>query len=307
MALEAVKQVLDIIGGREPVYTPWEPVHNRPVMEALAKRGLVNFELDWNSVPDGAVVLFPAHGAPPSFHQLAHCRRFLVIDVTCKLVHNVYDSARQAEQNGHHILYIGGRKDHPEAVGVIGQVNPENITLITTPDDVDRLPDIDRPIVALCQTTLSTKGIGEIAQRLRNRFPAIKAQGRLNICYATDNRQAALDEMLPFVDALVVVGSTNISHNSSELLKKALAHQIPGYSLDTPDQFQATWLEDVTRLGLTSGASVPEGLLNAVLGHIISFNPTARVKEWPQVRPEKLTTTFKLPQEQIDTLRARYR
>lgn len=304
MAIEATDQVLDIVGGREEVYIPWGIIHNRPVMTAYEKRGVVNFNLDWSKLPDGSIVINPAHGAPPSFFKAAALKNCFVVDVTCQFVNKVQGLARKAEEAGKHVLYVGVC-GHPETEGVRGQVKPENFTLIEKIADLEGLA-VPEGVKAITysQTTLATREIRAILEKLRQN-PSVEVPNRWDICYATDNRQEAVEKLANMVDSLVVVGSKH-SHNSQMLTELGLKRGIDSHLVDYPEEMSEGWFKRKTlRVGVTSGASVPDYLTIPVVEWLRARSPEALVSWENQVRVEK-RMTFKLPQSQIDLLLERY-
>lgn len=305
MALEAADQVLDIVNGREPIYSNWDLVNNKPITAELNARGLVSIRNNWDLVPPRSIVVFSAHGVPPSFHQIARDRGHLVIDVTCQLVTRQHNLVINAEKAGKHVVYVGVQ-GHPETEGVLGEVQPENISLIQKAPEVETLTLLaEKPAVVYSQTTLGTHEIKEVYQALKSRFPEIEIPNRWDICYATDNRQIAVEQLVKAVDALVVVGSKH-SHNSQELRKKGDLAGIPSYSVDVPSELQPEWFTEKMRiLGITSGASVLDRFMRPVAEWFKSLNPDVQIRELDQVKTEK-QMTFGLPKAQIEALRTRY-
>lgn len=305
MALEAANQVLDIVAEREPVFTNWDLVNNTPVMNELRVRGLVNVKNNWDLVPPKSIVFFSAHGVPPSFHQIAQEREYLVVDVTCQLVSRVHSLVRNAERDGKHIVYVGA-KGHPEATGVVGELDPKNVTLVQTVDDVKalQLPD-EKPAIVYSQTTLATDEIKDVMRALRAQNPHIEIPNRWDICYATDNRQAAVGALIPKIDFLLVAGSKH-SHNSTELMRKGLKAGLPSHLIDLPEEVDPAWFTPQIRVvGITSGASVLERFTQRVVEWFLLQNPQTLVRFEDPVRDEK-EMTFKLPQKDIAALRTRY-
>lgn len=306
MALEAVNQVLNIVAGRETVYTNWDIVNNRPIMEELKSRGLVSFRNDWSLVPDETVVFFSAHGIPPYYHEIAKRKNLLVIDVTCQLVTRVHNLVKKADREGKHIIYIGVNR-HPETVGVIGEVDPKNITLVQDINDVENLRlSANKNKVVYSQTTLLPDEVVEIEQALQQEVPQTEVPNRLDICYAMFNRQAAVEQLLQKgIDCLLVVGSKH-SHNSQELRHKGEKAGIPAFSVDRPEEIDIEWFTgNIRTVGLTAGASVLERFTEDVLSWFKWQNPAISISFDPQVIPER-EMTFKLPKESIKALSSRY-
>jgi 4-hydroxy-3-methylbut-2-en-1-yl diphosphate reductase len=304
MSLEATRQVLRIVDRREPVYTNNEIVHHMPVMEELYREGLVNFRNDWSVVPDNSIVLFSAHGVSPDYHRIAEEKNCLTVDVTCQLVTRQHSLVRKAEAEGRHIIYVGV-SGHPETNGVMGEVEEENITLVENIEDAKKLTVSDeKEAVLYSQTTLSTDEIIEIQKEIGKR-PNVFIPARWDICYATDNRQAAVEALAPFADALLVVGSKK-SHNSQELVRKGAKFGIPAYSADEAKDIDRSWFTDeIKTLGLTSGASVEERYLVDTIKWFIEENSDIRITKMFQARPENFMT-FALPKKAITELEARY-
>ncbi|MCL5970349.1 MAG: 4-hydroxy-3-methylbut-2-enyl diphosphate reductase [Patescibacteria group bacterium] len=305
MTLQAVSQVLEVVDGREPVFTNWDVVHNKPIVKRFEQQGLINIQNDWEQIPDNSILILSAHGVPPLAYEIAKQKNLHVIDTTCPLVTRVHNLAKRAEEEGKHVIYQG-KKGHPETIGVMGEVNEENISLIEDPKDAESLtlPETQEKIV-FSQTTLGTDEIIDSQEILRRRFPDIIIPNRWDICYATDNRQQAVDDMLDkhFIDFLLVVGSSH-SHNSQELKKKADKKDIPSVLIDEPSQIRRVWFtEKVKKVGVTSGASVIEEYTEDVLNWF--RNEGLEPTYLDQVVDEK-SITFKLPQREIDALSKRW-
>lgn len=304
MTLEAVSQVLDIVDGREPVYTNWDVVHNKPVVKRFEEKGLINIKNDWKKIPDHSILVLSAHGVPPFVYEIAKQKGLHVIDTTCPLVTRVHNLAKKAEAEGKHIVYQG-KNGHPETVGVIGEIQAQNVSLIESPSDVNKLEiPKDKEKIIFSQTTLATDEIRESQDLLSARFPDIIIPNRWDICYATDNRQNATEEMLDryLIDFLMVVGS-NHSHNSEELRRKADKKDIPSVLIDDVSQIRRIWfMEKVKKVGVTSGASVLEEYTEGVLDWF--RNEGIEPTYLDQTTDEK-NITFKLPQQAIDSLSKR--
>jgi 4-hydroxy-3-methylbut-2-enyl diphosphate reductase len=260
-AVVTVEKALELYGA--PVYVRKQIVHNRHVVEDLEARGAI-FVDENDEVPEGALVIFSAHGVAPSVHEEAAQRNLRTIDATCPLVTKVHHEARRFSNEGYQILLIG-HEGHEEVVGTSGQA-PEHITLVDGPDHVDdvQVPDPDK-VVWLSQTTLSVDETMETVDRLRQRYPNLMSPPSDDICYATQNRQAAVKLMASESDLVLVVGSGN-SSNSVRLVEVALnAGAKSAHRVDNADEVDAAWLEGVSTVGVTSGASVPENLVVGVL------------------------------------------
>ncbi len=301
MALESVNQVLDIVDGRETVYTNWDIVNNTPIMKNLGDRGLVCIQNDWEKAPDGSILLFSAHGVPPNFHEIAREKNLTVIDATCQLVNRVHSLVKNAVSHGKHVVYVGV-KNHPETLGVMGEVGKRDISLVENMADVEDLKISGKNAVVYSQTTLSTAEIRQKILRLKERFPDLEIPSRLDICYAADNRQEAVSELVELVDLILVVGSKH-SHNSEELRRIGERAKLPSFLIDSPGEIQMKWFDGIEKVGLSSGASVLESNTESVLDWF--RDKDILIKYLPQVVPEK-NMMFKLPQGSIDLLKTRY-
>ncbi|HVQ87748.1 MAG TPA: 4-hydroxy-3-methylbut-2-enyl diphosphate reductase [Actinomycetes bacterium] len=260
-AVITVEKALELYGA--PVYVRKQIVHNRHVVEELERKGAIFVE-ETAEVPEGSIVVFSAHGVSPVVHDEAAERGLRTIDATCPLVTKVHHEARRFADDGYQILLIG-HEGHEEVVGTSGQA-PSHITLVDGPahaDDVE-IPDPDK-VAWLSQTTLSVDETMETVTRLRTRFPLLIDPPSDDICYATQNRQAAVKLMAKESDLVIVVGSGN-SSNSVRLVEVALdggaqaAHRV-----DNASEIDPAWLTGVVTVGVTSGASVPESLVDGVL------------------------------------------
>ena len=258
-AVETVEQALEHYGA--PVYVRKQIVHNIHVVRDLEARGAIFVEEE-TEVPEGATVVFSAHGVAPTVHENSTQLGHNVIDATCPLVTKVHVQARRYAAEGYTIVLIG-HAGHEEVVGTTGEA-PDATVLVQTVAEAEALdlPPGARPAY-VTQTTLSVDETGEIIKVLRRRFPDIRAPRKEDICYATSNRQWAVKEMLPEIDLLLVIGSAN-SSNSNRLVETARALGTPAYLIDDESEIDSAWLDDVETVGITSGASAPEKLVNRV-------------------------------------------
>ncbi len=266
-AVETVERALEKHGA--PVYVRHEIVHNRHVVETLAQRGAV-FVAETDEVPQGAIVVFSAHGVAPTVHQTAAARNLQVIDATCPLVTKVHNEAKRFAREDYDILLIG-HEGHEEVIGTAGEA-PDHVQLVDGPDAVDAVTvrDPDK-VIWLSQTTLSVDETMETVARLRERFPTLQDPPSDDICYATQNRQGAVKAMAPECDLVIVVGSRN-SSNSVRLVEVALnAGARASFLVDYAEDIDPSWLDGVTTVGVTSGASVPEILVRGVLERLAEF------------------------------------
>jgi 4-hydroxy-3-methylbut-2-en-1-yl diphosphate reductase len=264
-AVQTVERALELHGA--PVYVRKEIVHNKHVVEQLRERGAVFVdELD-EAVPEGALTVFSAHGVSPAVHADAATRRLQTIDATCPLVTKVHREALKFAHDGYTIVLIG-HSGHEEVEGTMGEA-PDAIVLVETEADVDALevPDPDK-VAYVTQTTLSVDETLSIIARLKEKFPAIVGPRTDDICYATTNRQAAVKQMAPHCDLVLVIGSRN-SSNSNRLVEVALEHGAPAsYLIDNETEIDDAWLQGVDTIGVTSGASAPEELVDRLVAFL---------------------------------------
>jgi len=258
-AVDIVELALEAYG--PPVYVHHEIVHNRYVVDRLRQRGAVFVEAV-SEVPGGAVLVFSAHGVPPTVREEARARELRVIDATCPLVTKVHLEALKFAREGRTIILIG-HQDHQEIIGTSGEA-PQRTVVVGSVEEVDGLEveDPDR-LAYLTQTTLSLYDTQEIVARLRHRFPGIVGPASDDICYATQNRQEAVEQLAREVDLILVVGSPN-SSNSNRLVEVAERAGVPARLIDNASGIQGEWLEGIRRIGLTAGASAPEVLVEQV-------------------------------------------
>ena len=261
-AVQTVERALELHGA--PVYVRKEIVHNKHVVEQLRGRGAIFVdELD-DTIPEGATTVFSAHGVSPAVHAEAERRNLATIDATCPLVTKVHREAVKFAEEGYTIVLIG-HSGHEEVEGTMGEA-PDHIVLVETEDDVDRLEVADPERVAyISQTTLSVDETTAIIARLRERFPGITGPRTDDICYATTNRQAAVKRLAQQCDLVLVIGSQN-SSNSLRLVEVAREHGADSYLIDNAGQVDEAWLEGKRVVGISSGASAPEELVEQLVG-----------------------------------------
>ena len=295
-AVVTVEKALDLYG--PPVYVRKQIVHNKYVVHKLEDRGAIFVE-ELDEVPEGSTVVFSAHGVAPSVHAEASERSLKTIDATCPLVTKVHSEAKRFSAEGMQILLIG-HEGHEEVVGTMGEA-PDAMTLVESPADADTVSvDPERPLVWLSQTTLSVDETLETVDRLRERFPNLQSPPSDDICYATQNRQAAVKQIAEQCDLLIVVGSGN-SSNSVRLVEVGLeSGASSAYRVDGVDELDETWLEGVSTVGLTSGASVPEVLVDGVLAWLAERG----FGEVEEVTAAEETLVFALPPELRRDLKA---
>ncbi|MBL1217099.1 MAG: 4-hydroxy-3-methylbut-2-enyl diphosphate reductase [Planctomycetes bacterium] len=266
MAIDVVDQILTLIPER-PIYVYHEIVHNRHVVSRFEDRGVVFVE-SVDEVPEGATLVFSAHGVSPQIRQTAQDRRLRAIDATCPLVTKVHAEASRYARDGYQVLLIG-HNGHDEVVGTIGEA-PHAIQVVESADDIPNLEihDPDR-LVYLTQTTLSRHDAQVIIGSLRAAYPSIKDPPSEDICYATTNRQLAVQRLAPECDLVLVVGSQN-SSNSQRLAEIAWAEGTPAFLIDDKSEIKQDWFEGVDTLLVTSGASAPEDLVRGLLDMLIT-------------------------------------
>ncbi len=262
-AIEIVEMSLKRYGA--PIYVRHEIVHSRHVVNSLRKRGAVFVE-ELDEVPDGALVIFSAHGVAQWVWEEARRRNLKVIDATCPLVIKVHNEVHRDYNNNYELILIG-HAAHPEVVGTLGQV-PDKFHLVSSVEDVEALEvENSEHLSYVTQTTLSVDECSEIVEALNRRFPGIKGPHQEDICYATQNRQNAVKELAKFVDLILVIGSPN-SSNSNRLRELAERFAVPAYLIDSYQDIQLEWLKDVEAVGVTAGASAPEILVNEVVAYL---------------------------------------
>ncbi|MFN3325255.1 MAG: 4-hydroxy-3-methylbut-2-enyl diphosphate reductase [Bryobacteraceae bacterium] len=287
-AIDVVRIALNLYGA--PIYVRKEIVHNRHVVDELRALGAIFVE-ELSEVPEGARVIFSAHGVSPQVREEARARKLHVIDATCPLVTKVHLEAVKFARQGYSIVLIG-HKDHDEVTGTLGEA-PDVTILVSTVDDVDRLElkDPDR-VCYLTQTTLSLDETRDIVARLKDRFPAIVGPPAQDICYATENRQLAVKAVAPLCQLLLVVGSQN-SSNSRRLVEVCEQAGVPAYLIDDAGEVRTSWLEGVETVAVTAGASAPENLVQSLIESLGQFG-FSRLEEM-EIREEDVR--FSLPAE----------
>ncbi len=289
-AIDVVKIALDLYD--EPVYVRKEIVHNRHVVDELRQKGAI-FVDDLDEVPDGALVIYSAHGVSPDVRAQAAAKRLKVIDATCPLVTKVHNEAIKFAQEGRSIILVG-HKGHDEVIGTTGEA-PDAITVIGSAEQLDDL-DVPDPtkVAVITQTTLSLDDTTGIIEALKRKFPALAGPSKEDICYATQNRQTALKELASRVDLILALGSQN-SSNSKRLIEVAKGVGVQAYLIDDVSEINPTWLEGTRVIGVTAGASAPEHLVQGV----VSYFKTLGVTDIEEIEPIKEEVNFGLPQELI--------
>lgn len=289
-AIEIVERAIEKFD--PPIYVRHEVVHNRAVVADLTKKGAIFVE-ELCEIPDGAIVIFSAHGVSKEVRREAGRRGLRVFDATCPLVTKVHMEVSRHQREGRECVLIG-HAGHPEVEGTLGQFEsggPERIHLVESPDDARALQveDPDR-LAYVTQTTLSMDDTNEVIEALRERFPGIAGPKKDDICYATQNRQDAVKELAPKCDVFVVVGSPS-SSNSNRLREVAGKLSVPAYLVDNAGELEPEWFEGARTVGVTAGASAPEALVQSVL---------CRLAEWGGRRVEEAagkreSVVFSLP------------
>jgi len=287
-AIEIVERALQKYGA--PVYVRHEIVHNKHVVDSLKAKGAIFVETV-SEIPDGAVTIFSAHGVARSVEEEAAGRDLPVLDATCPLVTKVHNQGKRYVGQGRTLILIG-HAGHPEVVGTIGQI-PGPVVLVQTEEDVDKL-DIpaDAPVAYITQTTLSVDDTKGIIEALQRRFSDIVGPEMRDICYATQNRQAAVRELSRQVDVILVVGAKN-SSNSNRLREIGLETGIPSYLIADSSELRPEWVAQAHSVGLTAGASAPEVLVDGVIDALARLGPV----EVSVLDGRKETIEFRLPAE----------
>lgn len=266
-AIDIVEQALALYGA--PIYVRHEIVHNRWVVDDLRAKGVI-FVSEINEIPDGGITVFSAHGISEKVEESAKLRTLPVIDATCPLVTKVHNQAKRYEREGYEIVLIG-HAGHPEVEGTSGRV--QKVYLVENITDVEAL-NVATPdkLAYVTQTTLSVDDTKTIIAALKQRFPDIHGPDTRDICYATQNRQQAVKELAQKVELLLVVGSAN-SSNSNRLRDLGAEHGIPAYLIDDATDIDPKWVDGISRVGLTAGASAPELLVERVVRYLETLRP----------------------------------
>lgn len=288
MAIECLDETIRICG--PDIYVYHEIVHNKYVVERFTAQG-VTFVDHLDQVPEGAFLLYSAHGVSPALREQAKQRGLRTIDATCPLVTKVHLEAVRYSKAGYHIVLIG-HEGHDEVIGTMGEA-PESITLVETAEDVDRLEyPPDSKIAYLTQTTLSVSEANVVIERLRKRFPHIESPPKEDICYATTNRQEAVSTLAPQADAVLVLGSQN-SSNSRRLAEIAAGMGKQSYLIDEAEEIDLSWFTGDETVLVTAGASAPEVVVQECIDLLVEkFSATV---ESATLREEHVQ--FQLPKE----------
>lgn len=287
-AIEIVERAIEKFGA--PIYVKHEVVHNKYVVDKLKSKGAVFIE-DLSDVPKGETIVYSAHGVSQIVRAEAELRKLKIFDATCPLVSKVHAEVLRHRRNGFQVVMIGHR-GHPEVEGTMGQVS-EGIVLVEDVSDVDAL-DLKDPerLAYVTQTTLSVDDASKVIQSLVNKYPKIRPPAKKDICYATQNRQDAVKNLADNCDLVIVVGSSN-SSNSNRLREVAETKGVPAHLVDNESDIDKNWLEGVTHVGVTAGASAPEVLVQSVVERLTEYG-VSTVRELPGV-DEKIV--FHVPRD----------
>ncbi len=295
-AIETVEKALELWGA--PIYVKHEIVHNRHVVEGLRQKGAIFIE-DIAQVPEGARLIYSAHGVSPEVREQAKQRKLIEIDATCGLVTRVHSAVKRFADKGYKIVLIG-HKNHVEIIGTAGEA-PEVTTIVESVSDVDALNfDIDEKIFYITQTTLSLDDVKEITVALTEKYPQVETLPSSSICYATTNRQVALRNIIKETDLILVVGDPQ-SSNSNRLRELGSKRDVPSYLINNENEIDPEWLQGVETIGLTAGASTPEGIVQSVIKKLVQLG----VSDVEDVEYTQENVMFQLPKPIINAEFAR--
>ena len=289
-AISIVEKALEKHG--KPIYVRHEIVHNKTVVSDLRQKGAIFIE-EIDDVPDNSVVIFSAHGVPKRVMEQSEERELLAIDATCPLVKKVHSAVQNHERQATTVILIG-HEGHPEVEGTMGQLPKGKVKLVGSVEDVQNLSvDMDDSLAYTTQTTLSMDETVDIIQALKEKYPNIKGPDKGDLCYATTNRQKAVSQIVPMVDLFLIVGSAN-SSNSNRLRELGEEGGIPSYLIDEAKDLQTEWFENVKSVGISSGASAPEILVQGVLSWIKENFPDSESEEYVLLEED---VHFPIPKE----------
>ena len=288
MAIQCLERAIEIFGSE--IYVYHEIVHNRHVVDRFTRQG-VCFIDSVDEVPEGGILIYSAHGVSPVIREAARDRNLQTIDATCPLVTKVHMEAIRYARDGFHIVLIG-HEGHDEVIGTMGEA-PESITLVETPEDVDRLPfSRDDRIAFLTQTTLSVEEASRVIERLRQRYPQIESPPKEDICYATTNRQEAVKRLAADAQFVIVLGSQN-SSNSRRLMELACDEGCRACLIDGPKELELGWFDGIEHVLVTAGASAPEIVVQDCIEFLVQqFDATVE-----EVVIQEENVHFNLPRE----------
>ena len=286
-AITIIKKALEIYGA--PIYVQHEIVHNKHVVQRLRDDGAVFVE-NVDEIPEGSHVIYSAHGVAPEVRRRAEKRNLKVLDATCPLVTKVHGEAKRYSEKKHTIILIG-HQDHAEVQGTVGEA-PERIIVVGSVEEVASLKvEDENKIGYITQTTLSMDDTSEIIDILKKRFPKIQGPAKDDICYATQNRQNAVKALSKEVDLVLVVGAQN-SSNSLRLLEVAKSTGVNARRIESAAELKVEWLEGISDIGITAGASAPEDIVQGIVNRIREMSASSRIRDLEIV---KENVTFALP------------
>ncbi len=243
-----------------PIYVYNEIVHNKTIVNDLKEKGII-FTREITDIPQAAVVIISAHGAPPAIKKEIELKNLILMDATCPLVKKVHDEVNKYSSLGYHIIYIGS-KNHDEARGVIAE-NPGNISVIGNEEDIEKIKPSEQKYMVLTQTTLNMFEVAELFKKIKNKLPNVHFPEKKDLCYATAERQNTVKELAPQCELFLVLGSENSSN--SRKLRDIAAEHCPAYLIDNYHEISPDWLTNVNTIGITSGASAPEFLVEELI------------------------------------------
>jgi len=285
-AIEVVDRALAKYG--TPLYVRHHIVHNTSVIEDFEKKGVIFIE-ELEDVPENQTVIFSAHGTAPQEYVKSKKRGLKIIDATCPLVSKIHRQAVRFSERGIQTILIG-HHGHQELIGTSGYVNDDLLHIIENEDDIDTLEiDMSKPVGYLTQTTLSVSDTQGMIQKLKRTFPHIQGPPKADICFATQNRQNAVLDLTERCDVIIVCGSPH-SSNSNRLRECAENEGVPSFIIDTYEEFDPNWIKDKSKIGITSGASVPEKIVNELVREIKTLYPEIRI-----FQEENIEKTIKFP------------
>ena len=288
-AIEIVNQVI-LKFPDQPIYICHEIVHNKRVIDDFIAKG-VNFVETIDDVPDNSIAVFSAHGVPKRDYRIAEDKNITYFDATCPLVQKVHLSVARHHRKNHHIVLIGHR-GHPEVIGTVGQLGGDKITLVSNPEDIEKLPfSQEQEIAYTTQTTLSQFETQEMIDALKKKYPHIKGPDNGDICYATTNRQNGIMDLCKHVDLIFVIGSKN-SSNSNRLAELAKEKGVPAYLIDNKKEIDLEVLNNIEKIGISSGASAPEKLVQETISFL---QEKYNVTEIENILTVKENVNFPLP------------
>ena len=292
-ALEIIEMAIKQFG--TPLYIRHHIVHNTTVIEDLIKRGIIFIE-NINEVPEGKKVILSAHGSAPSVYKEAKKRNITIIDATCPLVKKVHREAVSLSKKDTQVILIG-HIGHQELIGTAGYIKPELLNIVETEEDIGALKlDTQKPIAYITQTTLSIDDTKSIINKLKEKYPTSQSPSKSDICFATQNRQDAIKKLTTTCDIIIVCGSPE-SSNSNRLKETAEKYGVKSYIIDTHKEFQIEWIENHTNIGISSGASVPQKVIDNLIKTIKNTYPKIKTSQEKSIEKSFLFPLPKLPKQ----------